>query len=148
MRWVEANEDMAFDVGFALREQDREEVKLSHGLDGLEAVLDSYLYSDICRGIEGDDGTVVGLTGLCGDRIWLLGTEGLTATKSHRWQLCAHGREWVEYCLRHVGAPIGNYVYAKNLRSIKWLRSLGFTVLPPAPLGPGCSLFCEFWRTV
>jgi hypothetical protein len=148
MRWIPANEEVAFAVGFALRQQDREEVKLSHGMDGLEAVLDSYIQSDVCQAIEGDNGNPVALTGVCGDRIWLLGTDELTATRSHRWQLCLHGREWVEYCLEVVGKPIGNHVYAKNRCSIKWLKHLGFTVEHPEPFGPSAALFCPFWRSV
>ena len=146
MRWIEPDVNMATEIGLNLREQDRIEVQLSHGIGGLHAVLGSYRQSRVCMAIEGDDGTPVGMTGVAGDRIWLLGTEGLTATKSHRWQLCLHGREWVEHCLEVVGCPIGNHVYAKNRQAIRWLKHLGFTVEHPEPIGPSLSLFCPFWR--
>jgi hypothetical protein len=52
----------------------------------------------------------------------------------------------VEYCLDRVGGPIGNDVYAKNKRSIRWLKHLGFQVEPPRPMGMSAALFCRFWR--
>jgi hypothetical protein len=146
MRWIQADEDVAMDIGLNIREQDELEVRLSHGMSGLEAVLDSYIESDICMAIEGDNGQPVGITGVCGDRIWLLGTYALTATKNHRRELCIYGREWVDYCLEETGGPIGNHVYSKNTASIRWLKFLGFTVEHPEPYGPSAALFCPFWR--
>lgn len=148
MRWIEATEEVAMEIGLHLREQDCDEVMLSHGMQPLEAVIDSYLGSSICKAIEGDDGRPVGITGVCEDRIWLLGTYSLTATKNHRRMLCKHGREWVDYCLKEVGRPIGNYVYSKNRMAIRWLLHLGFTVESPRPFGPSSALFCPFWRSV
>lgn len=146
MRWIQADEDVAMEIGLNIRDQDETEVRLSHGISGLEAVLDSYIESDICMAIEGDNGLPVGITGVCGDRIWLLGTYGLTATKNHRRELCLYGREWVDYCLEQTGGPIGNHVYSKNTASIRWLKFLGFTVEHPEPFGPSAALFCPFWR--
>lgn len=147
MKWIRADEDLAMEIGLNLRQQDCTEVMLSHGMSPIEAVIESYLNSDICQGIAGDDGIPVGMTGVCGDRIWLLGTYGLTATKSHRRQLCLYGREWVDYCLEETGRAIGNHVYAKNTRSIRWLKHLGFTVEHAEPFGPSAALFCPFWRS-
>ncbi|MFZ9569093.1 MAG: hypothetical protein ACO28M_04535 [Vulcanococcus sp.] len=146
MKWVRADEEIAMEIGLNLRTQDQHEVMLSHGVTGLEAVLESYLQSDICQAIEGDDGVPVGITGVCDDRIWLLGTYGLTATKSHRYQLCLHGREWVDYCLEEAGGFLRNMVYSKNTGSIRWLKHLGFAVEEPQPFGPSAALFCPFWR--
>ena len=39
-----------------------------------------------------------------------------------------------------------NYVDAKHKVSIRWLRSMGFSVNPPAPYGPLGSEFCLFWH--
>lgn len=146
MRWIQADEDVAMEIGLNIREQDEIEVRLSHGVSGLEAVLDSYIESDTCMAIEGDNGLPVGITGVCGDRIWLLGTYALTASKNHRRELCLYGREWVDYCLEQTGGPIGNHVYSKNTASIRWLKFLGFTVEHPEPHGPSAALFCPFWR--
>ncbi len=146
MRWIQATADVCMEVGHNLRKEDEIEVHLSHGMSGLNAVMESYVHSDIIQAIEGDSGNPVGLTGVVGDQIWLLGTEELTATKHHRWQLCVYGREWVDYCLEMVGAPIGNHVYSKNRLSIRWLKHIGFTVEKPVAYGVAGALFCPFRR--
>lgn len=146
MRWAEATEARAYYVGGNIRHQDEVEVWLSHRMPGPDAVMDSWAQSDLCRCIETSDGEPVGLTGVVGDRIWLLGTPGLTATKRRRLQLCIEGRGWVEHCLEQVGGPIGNDVYLQNRDSIRWLKFLGFTVESPRPLGLSAALFCRFWR--
>ena len=146
MRWADPTEERAYYIANRVRSEDETEVWLSHHITGPEAVLDSWAGSDICRCIETSDGEPVGLTGVCGDRIWLLGTEGLTATRMRRLQLCIEGRQWVKHCLERVGGPIGNDVYAKNKRSIRWLKHLGFQVEAPRPIGLSGALFCRFWR--
>ena len=133
-------------IGENLREQDKTEVRFSHGLEPVEACLKSYIYSDVIQAIEGDDGEPIGITGLVGNHIWLLGTDKLTATKNHRWQLCLHGREWVEYCLDMAGGMIENYVYSENKLSIRWLKHLGFIIEEPKPYGVEDQMFCHFWR--
>lgn len=146
MNLVEPTEEQVRYVAHHLRKEDAVEVWLSHRVRGPEAVMSSWADSDICACIEAEDGTPVGLTGVVGDRIWMLGTEDLTATKERRLHLCTKGRGWVQHCVETVGRPIGNYVYAKNRRSIRWLRFLGFEVGTPQPYGPSCELFRPFWR--
>ena len=146
MNLVEATDEHVQHVANHLRSEDATEVWLSHRVKGPEAVLMSWAESDICAAIVDEDGVPVGLTGVVGDRIWMLGTEGLTATKERRLHLCTKGRGWVQHCLERVGAPIGNYVHAKNRRAIRWLRFLGFEVGTPQPYGPSCELFRPFWR--
>ena len=146
MRWGKPTEEKVLAIGQNLREEDRTEVWLSHQVDGLEAVFDSWELSDICRCIETDDGRPVGITGLVKDRIWMLGTDELTATRRGRLQLCNEGRGWVEHCLEVAGMPIGNDVYSKNTASIRWLKHLGFTVADPRPIGHAGALFSAFWR--
>lgn len=146
MKWAEATEERVLRVGMNLREEDKTEVWLSHQATPMEAVMDSWAESDLCRCIETDDGVPVGLTGLNGNRIWMLGTDELTATRSRRLQLCKEGRGWVEHCLEVAGMAIGNDVYSKNKASIRWLKHLGFSVAQPRPIGPSAALFCEFWR--
>lgn len=146
MRWTQPTEERVTYIAQHLRQEDRTEVWLSDRLTGTEAVLESWGSSELCRCIETTSGEPVGLTGLNGNRIWMLGTDGLTATRRRRLQLCKEGRGWVEHCLDAAGMAIGNDVYAKNKASIKWLKSLGFQVASPRPLGPSGALFCEFWR--
>lgn len=146
MRWIKATEQRAIEVGLNLRQQDVTEVLLSDGMAPVEACMMSYRNSSVVQAIEGDNGRCVALTGITGNRIWLLGTEELVATKNHRLQLCRHGGEWVEFCLDSAGGYLENMVYSKNKRSIRWLKHLGFTVAQPEPYGPGLALFCPFWR--
>ena len=146
MKWAEATEEAAIHVALNLREEDKIEVWLSHGSWPIEAVMWSWSESSLCRCIASEDDQPLALTGLVGNRIWLLGTERLTATRERRLQLCKEGREWVETCLKRAGMAIGNDVYAKNLRSIRWLKHLGFQVATPRPMGPSAELFSEFWR--
>ena len=146
MRWGKPTEEKVISIARNLREADRIEVWLSHQSDPMEAVVGSWESSDICRCIEMDAGQPVGLTGLNGSRIWMLGTDELTATRRRRLQLCNEGREWVQHCLDVAGMPIGNDVYSKNTESIRWLKHLGFTVADPRPMGHAAALFSEFWR--
>lgn len=146
MRWATPTEERVRAIAENLRQADRTEVWLSDRLTGREAVWNSWASSDVCRCIETAAGEPVGLTGLTGNRIWMLGTGGLTATRQRRLQLCRDGRGWVEHCLDVAGMAIGNDVYARNKASIRWLKSLGFQVASPRPLGPSSALFCEFWR--
>ena len=148
MRWVRPTAERVSHIAFNLRSDDKTEVWLSHHIPGDEAVFESWLSSEICRCIVTSDGEPVGVTGVCGDRIWLLGTEALTATKARRLQLCHQGRDWVQHCASQVGKTIGNHVYAKNRMSVRWLQWLGFEVGVPEPFGPSAALFHPFWRAV
>lgn len=147
MRWAEATLDRVEYVARNLRESDRTEVQLSHGADPYEVTLESWGQSEVCFAIESGAGEPIGVTGLDGNLIWLLGTDQLTANKRRCMQLCKEGEEWVRFCLSCVDGPIGNYVYAKNRRSIRWLRALGFAVYAPQPHGPSAALFRPFWRS-
>ena len=129
-----------------LRPADATEVMLSHGMDPFEAVRSSYCASDICHKIASDGGEPVGLCGVADHVIWMLGTPGLTATRRRRWQLIFEGRKWVDDRLIEMGGPLFNAVYSKNVKSIRWLKVLGFTVEKPRPMGPSGALFCDFWR--
>jgi len=148
MNLVEATEAKVIYVASNIRRDDEIEVWLSHHVDGPTAVLDSWHQSRLAAVIETEDGLPVGVTGVVGDRIWMLGTSELTATTERRLHLCKKGRGWVQHCLETVGAPIGNYVYAKNRRSIRWLRFLGFEVGTPQPYGPSAALFRPFWKVI
>ena len=147
MHWAYPSAERVERVALNLRPQDELEVLLSDGVSGYDAVMESYYESTISRVILGDNSTPVGVTGVCGDRIWLLGTTELASTKSHRWQLAVHGRQWVKHCIDVVGGPIGNHVYAENRLAIRWLKHLGFVVEEPHPYGVQSAPFREFWRS-
>jgi hypothetical protein len=146
MKWAEPELNGVVYIAQNLRPEDRREVYLSDRVGPREAVLRSWCESQICRMIVMDDGEPAGLTGVNGDRIWMLGTPRLTSTRKGCLQLCREGRVWVEHCLQEVGRPLWNDVYSKNTQSIAWLRSLGFTVEQARPLGDSGALFRRFWR--
>ena len=146
MKWAVPTLNGVIHIGNNLRKEDRMEVLLSDNLPGREAVLRSWMHSDFTRMIVTEEEEPCGLTGVNGDIIWMLGTDKLTATRKGCLQLCREGRGWVEHCLKEVGRPLWNDVYAKNTQSIAWLKSLGFTVEQPRPMGDSAALFCRFWR--
>ena len=147
MDWAYPSTERVEIVANNLRPQDELEVWLSDGISGYDAVMESFYESTVSRVIMSDHNTPVGVTGVCGDRIWLLGTTELANTKSHRWQLAVHGRQWVKHCIDVVGGPIGNHVYAENRLAIRWLKHLGFVVEKAQPFGVNEASFCEFWRS-
>lgn len=149
MRWADPTPERVEFIAANLRRQDVLEVAYSHGISGRQAVYDSRAASSECRCIEGDDGAPVGLCGItpqaCSHLIWLLATDGLLATSGHRRQFIRGGRRWVNGLLQK-SPLLENWVFAKNVDSVRWLRHLGFEVFPPQPMGPSLQLFHYFRR--
>lgn len=132
-----------------LRASDQAELWASEGREPFDGCMEAFRLSDECIAIIGDDERVVGLAGVNGHVIWMLGTSGLTATESHRRQLARGAKEWVSALVqdrlqKHGHVLLHNWVHAKNIDSIRWLKSLGFTVHEPEPHGPSLQLFCYF----
>lgn len=149
MNWAEVTSDHLIYVAQHLRRQDELEVRASHGIGPEEAVYDSHAASELCRAIEGDDGKPVAVTGIVpaehGGLIWMLGTDELFATASHRRQFTRGGIIWLNGAVSEWGS-LHNWVYQKNRLSMRWLQSLGFVLHPAAPRGPSAELFCYFER--
>jgi hypothetical protein len=145
MRWVEPTRDRVEYVAQRLRKSDQDEVFNSDGITGEQAVWESWAESDLCRCIEGDDGTPVAICGVNKGVIWLLGTDELFASTSHVRQFIKGGKPWINGLVDDWGC-LHNWVYGKNTQSMKWLRSLGFTIHPAEPYGPFSQLFCYFER--
>lgn len=63
---------------------------------------------------------------------WMVGTKDLEQ----------HARPFIRKCRRELGvyfsewSRLFNFVDARNVKSIRWLRWLGFKILPPMPYGP------------
>lgn len=146
MKFVDVTAERVRFIGNNLRPADTTEVGLSHGCNAMTAVIDSWRGATFCKVIEGDNGNPVGISGLCGSRIFLLGTPELTATKNHRQLLISQGRDWVQKLIQIAQGPVHNWAYAKNRTALKYLKHLGFEISRPAPYGPSCALFCHFWR--
>lgn len=149
MRFTDPS-DMEIDaLASALRATDRREVQASDGLGAREALWRSWKASSTRHGIVGDDDELVGACGVCPDagagEIWLLASDGLLATPSHRRQFLRGGRAWVNELLGDWKL-LHNWVYAANTQSVEWLRFLGFTVHPAEPHGPYAQLFRYFCR--
>jgi hypothetical protein len=147
MRWAPPTEDRVAYIAAHLRKQDAYEVFCSDASSPKEAVYGSWKDSPDCRCIDADDGTPVGICGVGpGGAIWLLATDGLLATKGERRQFIRGGRQWVDGLIADGAGLLHNFALAKNRTTLRWLRSLGFTIYPPAPYGPCGELFCYFER--
>ncbi len=84
---------------------------------------------------------------------WMVGTD---AVGEYPAAFIIEGREFVERGLHHF-KMLENYVDARNLKSISWLRKIGFTIHPAEPFGEKGELFHRFtavrveppkWRTI
>lgn len=146
MNWSEPTPARVQRIASRVRYQDQLEVLYSHGITGEEAVIGSWKSSSICRCIDADDGEPVGVCGVNGSLIWLLGTDKLLATASHRRQFIRGGRVWVDGLLRDGAGCLENWALASNRATLRWLEHLGFTIDTPAPRGRSAQLFCHFWR--
>lgn len=146
MRWAEPTAARVQHIARHLRYQDELEVLYSDGVTGEQAVISSWKNSAICRCIDADDGSPVGICGLNGTTIWLLGTDGLLATPSHRRQFIRGGRLWIDGLMADGHRCLENWALASNTATLRWLEHLGFTIDTPQPRGRSAQLFCHFWR--
>lgn len=133
-------------VATSLCQQDRTELALFGCASAEDEVVDSYRSARVCSVVLGDDGSPVALCGVSGfepGRVWMLRTPGLWATRSHRRQIPGIARGW----LNSLPEPVlFNWALASNGSNLKWLRSLGFVVDSPRPMGRSLALFSYFWR--
>lgn len=148
MNWAEPSEDRVLFVAENLRPEDADEVMLSNHVGAFEAVFTSWIDSQVCRCIE-DDGIPLALVGYTpgevGGLIWMLATPGLFSTMLQKIQFLREAAAWMEQLLDDYGF-LYNWVYSKNVKAIKLLRWLGFTIEPPAPHGPSAALFHFVYR--
>lgn len=149
MRLFAPTDEQIAEVAARLRRSDRVEAMACEGIGPKTAVWRSWEASDVRHGIEGDDGQIVGVCGVCADagagEIWMLGTDALMATASHRRQFIRLSQQWIEDLLLDWKL-LHNWVYAANRKSVAWLRFLGFTVHPAEPHGVYAQLFRYFCR--
>jgi hypothetical protein len=129
-----------------LRDSDREEI-LAMGYDDVEAAIrQTYRASTVAWSgwVDDDLLCVFGVQAgsyLLGHGVpWMLGTPTMNKYEIRFLHNC---KPVVEQMLR--GYPrLTNYVYARNKRTIRWLKWLGFTVHPPRPAGLKQEPFCRF----
>ena len=151
MKWQPAEQLMVEFVALNLRHSDDLECRYAYGICGAQALREAWEQSEIVNCICADNGEPLGVAGLNGNVIWLLGTDGLTATPQRRAALALGGRRWTDHLLeeqRQVGESplLENWVFAANVESVRWLRSMGFSVSKPEPMGSSCQLFRHAWR--
>lgn len=147
MRWQRPAQWMVDHVAANLRWADDLECRFAYGISGAMALQDAAVQSEILNCICADNGEPLGLAGVNGSVIWLLATDGITATPGRRLALALGGRRWVDSLLRsRDGARLENWVLAANVESIRWLRAMGFTIDTAEPMGRSCQLFRHAWR--
>ena len=134
---VRATEQHAIAMGPNVREVDRAEVWAMRHIDPTDALLDClgpHAYTAL------DDGTPIAMFGvlesgsILGSEYavpWLLGTDaldyrGLTIVRLSKVYMAV-------WKLRYKG--MFNFVDARNTKSVRWLKTLGFTVHPAKPMG-------------
>jgi hypothetical protein len=145
MKWRPAEQLMVEFVALNLRRSDDLECRYAYGIGGAQALLEAWMASSIVHCICADNGEPLGVAGLNGNVIWLLGTDGLTATPQRRAALALGGRRWTDILLEE-SPLLENWVLAANVESVRWLRSMGFKIATPEPMGPSCQLFRHAWR--
>jgi hypothetical protein len=145
MKWRPAEQLMVEFVALNLRRSDDLECRYAYGIGGAQALLEAWMASSVVYCICADNGEPLGVAGLNGSVIWLLGTDGLTATPQRRAALALGGRRWTDILLEE-SPLLENWVLAANVESVRWLRSMGFKIATPEPMGPSCQLFRHVWR--
>ena len=132
-----------------IREVDVEEVKATIGLNIKDGLMASYQTSDETYTMVADDGDLVGMFGLTKTAdplisvVWMLCTERLPQYSKTFIKL---SKQWViEQNKKH--SILMNYVDARNITSIKWLKHLGFVLIKRVEeFGIGKKPFYEFVR--
>lgn len=150
MKWGRAAQWRINFVGAYLRRSDDLECRFAYGISGREALGIAAAASQIVNCICADDGEPLAIAGVNRSVIWLLGTDGLTATPERRLALALGGRRWVDRLgwerRSSTDAVLENWVLASNVESIRWMKAMGFTIETPRPMGPSAQLFCHVWR--
>lgn len=130
-----------------MRERDKEEAWASSHMAPLEAIIHSVKVSRDTTRVGTVDDTPVCIFGVQPPSLlgtvacpWMLGTDGVDLNslaflkRSKRWVRAAS----LEY------PKMENFVDARNIASIRWLRWVGFTVYASAPWGRDGLLFHRF----
>lgn len=131
-----------------LRISDQKEIWASHHLTSREALEKCVHMAIFSLTIE--NGQPMGIFGInpfavTGQKaiIWMLATDDLDKIK-HRF--LKHSKEFVNMMLAWY-PYLENWVHAKNVKSIKWLKYLGATIEEAQPYGLDGELFHHFYFT-
>ena len=121
-----------------MRKADRDEVFAASGRSDVASVLrEAVNASPLSVAVEFDGGLLciggAARRSLLSDAgiPWMLGTHELDR---HGRLFMLHGQRCVNELLEHFGR-LENYVDARNHKSIRWLRRMGFQIHDPVPYG-------------
>ena len=132
-----------------IRQVDVDEVYATTGLGIQHGLIASYQTSDETFTMIADDGDLVGMFGIAHTPdplvsvVWMLCTERLPQYSKSFIKL---SKQWViEQNKKH--SVLMNYVDARNITSIRWLKHLGFVLINRVEeFGRGKKPFYEFVR--
>lgn len=129
-----------------IRQADQDECMAASGVTAEEALLEGIRLTDypVAALVDGEVVcvfgvrrlTILGATGIP----WMLGTDALDR---HARELLNLGRYYLGVQMQTFRV-LTNWVDARNTRSIRWLRKLGFQVFEPEPYGKAGLPFCRF----
>lgn len=137
---VTVRDSIKADIGYLamnLRQGDIDEIWASHHLRPMEAVSLCYKCSMTCLTgcINEVPFTIFGCTPIDEKNeeamIWMLATEKIADT---RMEFLRYSRYFVDILLKHYPL-LFNYVDARNVRSIVWLKKIGAEVKEAKPYG-------------
>lgn len=129
-------------VAANLRAGDAEELRLWDGSTPAQGVLASVRASQVLHTVLVSD-QPAGLCGVNRGRVWLLGTDLLTASQREVRSSVRLSRAWVTDQARRFGR-LFNFVWARHTAALRWLRWLGFTIEPARPMGLAGAAFHPF----
>ena len=148
IRFVKPTTALVHRIADNMRGEDAAEVWAASHHTPLESLLASWAASEFCTvalSAEGEPLVMFGLVrrDLVSDRgvIWMLGAD---TSRAHKKEFLLQTPKVISQMLL-VCRRLHNMVHSKNRASLRWLRWLGFTILPPRPHGPDGELFHEFY---
>lgn len=131
-----------------MREADVKEIYLASKKTPHDALVEGFNDSLYCWTILLDK-EPIGIFGLSSVSIlgnagtpWLLGTDGMLKVRR---QFVKESGSHVDF-MNTVYPHLVNFVHAGNAASIRWLKSLNFTIHDPVPAGPFEAPFHKFER--
>lgn len=131
-----------------MRQSDIAEIQAAGDTRNLfDVVADGVADSALCVAVE-CDGELLCIGGAAGWSLlsssavaWMLCTK---AIEKHNRLFLLHGRDCVRVLLLRY-AVLENYVDARNVKSIRWLRRMGFVIESAMPHPVSGRMFCRFW---
>ena len=147
IQFVRPTVEMVQTIAANMRQADADEVWASNHHTPIEALMAGWKLSDhvavaVCNG---EPLVMLGLVKrdiLSGSGVvWLLGS---TAAMKYRREFFTQTAPVIDEMLT-ICPRLCNMVHGKNRDSMRWLKSLGFTVEDPVPHGPDGELFHRFY---